>query len=197
VLIQVVCIGTLPDLASSQRPLADAAARFMGRSGATIISAGIVISIAGNLHITLLSASRIPFAMGQNGELPRFLGATNARFHTPHWAILCTAAVMLGLALSGTFIYALTISTLARLMIYITTCAALPVLRRKEGAPQAWLRVPGGLAIAVAAILLGVWLLSNSTWREARDTAIAGALGLVIFALSKRQRLGDGLDTME
>jgi amino acid transporter len=182
-LIQIVCIATLPDLASSQRPLADAANRFLGRAGASLISAGIVVSIVGNLHITILSASRIPFAMGERGELPRFLGATHTRFCTPHYAILFTGAIMLALALSGTFIYALTISTIARITIYMTTCAALPVLRRKAG--RAPLAVPGGAAIAVAAILLAAWLLSNSTWREARDTAIAAALGLIIFAVSK------------
>jgi APA family basic amino acid/polyamine antiporter len=191
VLIQVVCIGTLPELANSQRPLADAATRFLGRSGAAIISAGIVISIAGNLHITPLSASRIPFAMGQHGEMPQFLGNTHTRFQTPHYSILFTGAVMLGLALSGTFIYALTISTLARLMIYMTTCAALPVLRCKPDAPRALLLVPGGVTIAVAAILLAAWLLSNSTRREARDTAIAAVLGFVVFALSKAQRRAD------
>jgi APA family basic amino acid/polyamine antiporter len=181
-LIQIVCIGTLPELVNSQRPLADAANRFMGHAGAAVISAGIVISIAGNLHITILSASRIPFAMGERWELPRFLAATHPRFHTPHYAILFTGAIMLALAISGTFIYALTISTLARIMIYMTTCAALPVLRRKACAP---LEVPGGVAIAIAAILLAAWLLSNSTWREARDTAIAAALGFIIFAVSK------------
>jgi len=184
-LIQIVCIGTLPELASSQRPLADAANRFWGRTGASIISAGIVISILGNLHITLLSASRIPFAMGERGELPRFLSTTHPRFHTPHFAIAFTGAVMLALALSGSFIYALTVSTIARIAIYMATCAALPVLRRKAG--RAPLQVPGGVAIAAAAILLAVWLLSNSTWREARDTAIAASVGLMIFAVSKRR----------
>jgi len=184
ILVQVVCIGTLPELASSQRPLADAASRFLG-AGASIISAGIVLSIAANLHITLLSASRIPFAMGERGEMPRFLGRTHPRFRTPHLAILFTGAVMMTLALSGTFIYALTISTLARLTIYVTTCAALPVLRRKAGTPAAKFRVPGGVAIAAAAILLACWLLSNSTWREARDTAIAAVAGMVILALSR------------
>jgi APA family basic amino acid/polyamine antiporter len=185
-LIQIVCIGTLPELASSPRPLADAAGRFLGRAGAVIISAGIVISITGNLHITLLSASRIPFAMAERGEMPRFLGVTHPRFQTPHLAILATGAVMLILTLSGTFIYGVTISTLARLMIYMTTCAALPVLRRKAGAAQ--LPVPGGVIIAAAAVLLGCWLLSNSTWREARDTAIAATAGFAIFAASKSRR---------
>jgi basic amino acid/polyamine antiporter, APA family len=188
VLIQVACIGTLPGLANSARPLADAANRMLGGAAASAISAGIVVSIAGNLHITLLSASRIPFAMGARGELPRFLGATHARFRTPHYAILLTGAVMLTLAILGTFIYGVTISTLARMMIYITTCAALPFLRKKAGAPKALLEVPGGIAIAIAAIALAVWLLSSSTFPEARDTAIAAALGLLIFAVSNAAR---------
>ncbi len=190
-LIQVVCIGTLPDLANSPRPLADAASRFLGHSGAAIISAAIIVSIAGNLNITLLAASRIPFAMAEHGEMPRFLGRTHTRFRTPHYSILFTGAVMLAMAISGTFIYALTISTLARLMIYSTTCAALPVLRRQPDAPRALLLIPGGVTIAVAAILLAAWLLSNSSWREARDTAIAAALGFGIFALSKARRKAD------
>ena len=115
------------------------------------------------------------------------------RFRTPHYAILLTGTVMLALALSGTFIYALTISTLARLAIYITTCAALPVLRRKPEAPRAMWQVPGGTGIAGAAVLLGLWLLSNSTWHEARDTAIAAAVGLAVFAASKARRAANPL----
>jgi len=191
-LIQVVCIGTLPDLAASQRPVADAASRVLGRAGAVFITAGIVISIAGNLHVTLLSASRIPFAMGQRGELPRWLGATHPRFQTPHLSILFTGCVVLVLALSGTFVYAVTVSTLARLVIYIGTCAALVVLRRQKSAPQALLQLPGGVLIPGAAILLALWLMSSNTWREVRDTSIAAALGFAILAISKqRQRPAD------
>src|SRR5262249_47358930 len=157
-LIQIVCIGTLPDLAHSQRPIADAATRFLGHAGASIISAGIVISIFGNLHITLLSAARVPFAMADCGQAPRFLGVTHPRFPTPLSAFVLPAAVVLIMALSGTFIYAATISTLARLVGYMATCAALPVLRRKKDLPAAGIRIPGGVALASAAVLLSLWL---------------------------------------
>jgi APA family basic amino acid/polyamine antiporter len=177
-LIQVVCIGTLPGLAGSQRPVADAARAVLGPAGASFVTAGIVISIAGNLHVTLLSASRIPYSMAGRGEVPGFLGATHPRFQTPHFAILFTAGVMLAMALSGTFIYAVTVSTLARLTIYIGTCAALPVLRRRAGLSGGWL-VPG------LAITLAVWLMSNSTLREAWHTGIAAAIGFAVFFISK------------
>lgn len=185
ILIQIVCIGTLPGVSASDRPLADAASRFLGRPGAAIISAGAVISIAGNLNVVLLSASRLPFAMAGRGELPRFLAAVNHRFHTPHASIILTAMLMGALTLSGTFLYAVTISTIARLVIYGTTCGALPVLRRRDAASAAF-RAPVGLALSLAVLVLASWLLLNTTWREARDTGVAAGIGLVVYALSRR-----------
>jgi hypothetical protein len=41
-------------------------------------------------------------------------------------------------------------------------------------------------------MMLGVWLLSNSTLREARDTLIAVSAGLTIYALN-RQSFGQRL----
>jgi APA family basic amino acid/polyamine antiporter len=180
VLIQLVCIGTLPELAASERPLADASRRVIGTMGGALISAGAVISITGNLGIIMLGGSRVPFAMAEQGQLPRLLARTHARFHTPHMAILLTAAIMLALTLSGSFIAALTISTIARLVAYGVTCAALPMLRRKPDAPPAMFKAPAGLAVTVAALALTVWLLSNSTGKEARHAAIAAAIGLLI-----------------
>jgi len=65
ILVQVVCVGTFPELAQSQKPLADAGMRFMGAAGGAIISAGAIISITGNLNILVLSGSRVPFAMAE------------------------------------------------------------------------------------------------------------------------------------
>jgi APA family basic amino acid/polyamine antiporter len=185
ILIQIVCIGTLPGLSASDRPLADAARRFLGQPGAAIISVGAVISIAGNLNVVMLSASRLPFAMAARGELPGVLAVVNKRFRTPHAAILLTSTLMVALTLSGTFLYAVTISTLARLLIYASTCAALPVLRRRAAALPATFQAPAGTAVSFAVLLLSVWLLWNSTWREGRDTAIAGAIGLVVYHLCR------------
>jgi len=186
ILIQLVCIGTLPGLSASDRPLADAANRFLGRSGAAIISVGAVISIAANLNVVVLSASRLPFAMAERGEVPRFLGAVGKRFHTPHFAILLTSALMGALTLSGTLLYAVTISTIARLLIYAATCAALPALRMRAGVPSSTFRIAAGMPVSIAALLLILWLLSNSTWREARDTAIATGIGFIVYVVCRR-----------
>ena len=179
--IQVVSIGTLPSLSGRQRPLADAALAFMGSGGAVLMTVGIVVSLAGNLNILMLSASRILFAAAEHGQLPAPLATVHPRFRTPMVAVLATAAIMLTLTLSGKFLWLLTISTVARLFTYMATAGALPILRRRADAKPTSFRLPGGPAIAAAAILLLVWLASNATLREARDTAIAAGVGLAIF----------------
>lgn len=181
ILVQVVCVGTLPGLGQSQKPLADAAAHFLGTGGAAIISAGAVISITGNLNILLLSGSRLTFAMSEQKQLPELIGAIHRRFFTPYVSILLTAALMLFLTLKSSFVQALTISTLARLVTYAATCLALPLFRRRTDMPPAAFHLPGGTVIAVLSLLLIVWLLAHSTFREAQATAIAAAVGLFIY----------------
>src|SRR5215510_1466847 len=181
ILIQVVCIGTLPELAKSSKPLADAGQKFMGTAGGALISAGAIISIAGNLNILLLAGSRLIFAFGEQQQLPAFVARVHPRFFTPHIAIILTAALMLVLTLNTSFVAAVTISVIARLAAYALTCAALPVLRRRKDAPPAMFTVPGGPVIAVAALILSAWLLLHSTRREAIQAAVAAALGLLIY----------------
>jgi len=182
ILIQVVCMGTLPGLGTSTKPLADAGQRFMGTAGAALISAGAMISIAGNLNVLVLSGSRIPFAFAEREQLPTIFARVHQKFFTPYISIVITAAVMLVLTLKSSFVAALTISAIARLVTYAATCAALPVLRRKADTPKALFRLPGGSWIAIAALLLSGWLLLNSTLREGIQAAIAAAVGIAIYA---------------
>src|SRR5215813_1526968 len=180
VLIQIVCIGTLPALASSGKPLADAAQNFMGTTGAAIISIGAIVSIAGNLNILVLSGSRLTFAFGENQQLPSFLAVIHRRFYTPYISIFLTAALMLVLTLKSSFVAAVTISAIARLVTYAVTCAALPILRRRIEAPKALFHTPGGTIIAIASLIIAAWLLIHSTWNEAIAAVVAAAIGLVI-----------------
>ena len=182
ILIQIVCIGTLPELANSTRPLADASSRFWGAAGGAIISAGVIVSIIGNLNVLVLAGSRLPFAMSEGGGLPRVVSATHSRFHTPYVAIMITAAVMLALTLPSNFYKQVNLSVIARLLSYGLTCAALLVLRRKSDAPAPLFKAPAGVAVAVTALVLSAWLLSNSTSADARDSAIAAVVGVLIYA---------------
>jgi amino acid transporter len=184
-LIQVVCIGTLPGLAGSKRPLADAAAAFSGPVGAAVMAAGLVVSLAGNLNVLVLSASRILFAMGEQGDLPAPLARLHPRFRTPVAAVIWTSAAMLVLTLSGTYVYLVTVSTLSRLVAYLVTCGSVPRLRRQAEAPVALFATPGGVPMALLGVVVCLWLFSSSTWLEARDTMLATAFGFVLFGVTR------------
>jgi amino acid transporter len=150
--------------------------------------AGVLISLAGNLNIIALSASRILFAMAENKDLPAALASIHPRSRTPVPAILLTSAAMLALTLSGTFVYLITVSTLSRLVAYLATCGALPVLRRQLSAPPPVFLLRAGVPIACAGAAVCLWLLSNSTPREARDTAFAAAAGLGLHWLHRARQ---------
>ena len=67
----------------------------------------------------------------------------------------------------------------ARLCTYITTAAAVLVLRRRGAGSGAWL--PGGPAIPVAALALSIALLASATWRNLAAAAVALAAGAVVY----------------
>lgn len=182
-LIQVVCIGTLPELANSERPLVDASRQFFGAAGASLISVGALLSVTGTLNSSMLAGPRILFAMAEQQQMPQFLAATHQRFRTPHIAILISAVVVLVLTLQGTFMSALTISTVIRLLAYIATCIALPILRFRTDVPMPRFSAPAGVAIAVAATLLSIWLLSFSPLKDLYVAGLAAWLGLPLFFL--------------
>ena len=188
VLIQLVCIGTLPELATSQRPLAEAASRVIGPAGAAVIVAGALISVTGTMNAVVLTTPRLLYAMAEQGDLPSALAVTHARYRTPYVAIFISAAAMLVFTLSSTFLTALTISTISRLLTYGAACVAVAMLRRRADIEPATFVLPGGLAIPVAAVALTGWLLSNSSRAELIAVAGATVFGWLVYVLARRLR---------
>jgi amino acid transporter len=185
--VQAVCIGIVPELARSERPLSDAASQIIGPAGAVFMAAAALVSIGGILNAIIFATSRVLFAMADNGELPRVLSQTHARFRTPAAAIIVTAAAAGVVAEFSTFISALTISTIVRLVAYMATCVALPALRRRSDVPAAAFSTPAGWLVSAGAIALGLWLLSNTAWAELRLGVIAVIVGMVIYLVCARR----------
>ena len=182
IFIQVVAIGTLPELAGSKRPLADAAANFLGPFGATFIAIGALVSILGNLNGGFLASSRLPFAMAEQRELPALIAKTHARFKTPYVSILLTSAVILVLTIQTSFYKAVAIAVITRLLVYATTCLALPVFRRRKDAPKAEFNAPLGIVAATLSLGLIGWLLLQVKFEEQGvPVLIVAGIGIIIY----------------
>jgi len=192
ILLQVVAIATVPDLAESEKPLADAAGAMMGSFGSVLIGIGAIVSILGNLNGGLLASSRIPFAMAENRELPKILASTHHRFHTPWISLFLTGVITIALTVYSNFITALTLATITRLLVYAVTCASLPVFRSRKDAPESGFKAPIGVVLSVLSLLLIGWLLSNVDFKkEGRAMLVAVALGGVVFLGSRIFRSPD------
>jgi amino acid transporter len=189
--VQAVCIATVSELAHAQRPLTDAASRVFGGAGASVVALAALVSIGGILNAILFATPRLLFAMAGNGELPDVFARTHARYRTPVAAILATTIVAAIVALFSTFISALTISTIVRLLAYMATCAALPALRRRGDVPSPSFVVAFGALVAASAIALSVWLVSNSAWNELGAAAlfVAGGIALYFACTAGRARM--------
>jgi APA family basic amino acid/polyamine antiporter len=198
ILVQVVSIGTLPNLAASERPLADAANLFMGPVGAAIIVAGALISILGNLNVGVLGASRILYAMGERKQLPAAVASTHERFRTPWLAICINGLIVFVLTLQASFLTAVALATITRLLVYATTCASLIVFRRRGDMPPAPFLAPFGVAAAVLSLALIAWLLTNVDFKkEGIPIIIAALVGLVLFLISRALAKGRKPDDLE
>ena len=190
-LIQLVCVGTLPGLAASERPLADAGARIAGPLGGAVIALGAVISTSGGLHATLITGPRMLYAMSLRQQLPVWFAYTLARLHTPHVAIVVTAAAGLALALTGTFVHLATLSVIARLSAYVATALGLLAFRRRADVPPAAFRLRAAGLVVALTIAVCAWLVTTSAARELRDVAIATAVGLALYGLTAWARRAD------
>jgi amino acid transporter len=118
------------------------------------------MSVYGYLTAQLLHTPRLAFALGENGDFPRFFARIHPRYQTPHISILAFAGIVWGLAAAGSFTWNVFISSVGRLFIYGFTCAALPVLRRKYPNARAY-RLPAGNLFAALGVLFVVLLASR------------------------------------
>jgi APA family basic amino acid/polyamine antiporter len=153
VAIQVVALGILgPSLAHSTVPLADAMAR-VSPMLQLLMLAGAAVSMFGWLGSDLLGSPRIVFAFARDGVLPRALARVDPRSQAPRVAILCYAALAIGLALTGTFAELAILSTLSLAPLYIAACLAAFFLARR-GVAQAG--TPLGFRWLRAAVVTGI-----------------------------------------
>jgi len=183
VLIQIVAQGTVPQLATASAPLASAAQRFLGVTGAAIVTAGAVLSTTATNGAVVLVGSRILYAMADGGQLPAPLARVHPRYRTPHVSLIVFALAAWTLAMYSNFAQLAAVSAIARLLFYLSTCLAVPVLRRKMADASRQFTVPGGVLIPITAAVICLWLLSGSTKAQATVGGVALLLGAGIYGL--------------
>ena len=142
-----------------------------------LIVLGGMMSAFGMFNALVMSYSRLPLAMAQDGMLPKIFGRTHAKTGAP-WVAIVVLATGWALCLGLGFERLVTVDIIlygASLMLEFVT---LVVLRIREPELQREFRVPGGLT---GAFLIGVFpfLLLVLALVESGNQTILGINGLL------------------
>ncbi|MFC3550798.1 APC family permease [Lysobacter cavernae] len=182
--LQVVCQGMLgAALPGSDAPLADAAGAVWGPArGVLLVTA--CVSMLGFLMGNLFSSSRLLFALGRDGFLPRPFARVDAKYRVPQLGLFAHAGIAIVLAVAGSFEALALISGGAICLVFAAVAVAAwraqAIDLRGHGAP---LVLPGGALVPVVAVLAMVAILTTLTEREWLAIAASLTALVVVYAV--------------
>ena len=155
-----------------------AAAGFLGTSGTVLLSAAFFISAMGALNGSILTSSRIPYAMATENMMPKFLAAVHPRTHVPVRSVLIQGGWAAVLAVSGTFDQITDYVVFAGWVFYALASISLIIFRfRMPDAPRGY-RVLAYPWLPLAFAVVAVALLVNTLMTSPKESII----GLVFIA---------------
>ena len=166
-------------VAVSERPASDAVALVLGHAGASLVSAGMAISMLVTLNGTIMSGARVPFATARDGYFFRAIAQVHPRFHTPSIAIVvqCALAIVL-LLLGGSFRQFFSLAIFAEWMFYMIAGSTVFVFRRREPNAERPYRVPGYPVVPAVFVLVSAALLYY-TFTDNLQSSAGGCLAIL------------------
>ncbi len=183
ILIQVVSLGTLPGLSADTTPLASAELRFLRPAGGTTLMLGAFLSTKGTISAAILVGSRTLYALAKGGQLPDALGRIRPRYLTPYISVALFGLFAWAVASYSEFAQLAALSAIARVIYYVPTCLAVPVLRRRmpPSLAQAGFTIPGRSTVPALAILICIWLLMGTSRSQLTVGVTALLVGAVVY----------------
>ena len=143
-----------------------------GLLGGPLLQIGVVlggmISAFGMFNALVMSYSRLPLAMAQDGMLPSIFGKLQRRSRAP-WVAIVACAIGWALCLGLGFARLVTLDILLYGFSLMLEFAALAVLRFREPNLPRPFRVPGGLFGAIAVGIPPMLLLGFSIVRSEHE----------------------------
>jgi APA family basic amino acid/polyamine antiporter len=190
-LTQVAVMTALPDgiAAASPRPVAAAVEAIWGEAAGRGVAALVVVSTFGSILGTVLTVSRLGFAMARGGAFLSGMAALHPRWGTPARATGALTLAAVAYVVLGSFRNIIALFTFSVWIFYGVTAVALLILRRRGvGEPVAWRAplgwVPPAVVLAVGAGMT-VQLVADDPLRALAGSAVLAA-GFPVYALIAR-----------
>ncbi len=162
ILVALVAVGAQPagDFEGQEAGLAAILERVTGQAWpGTLLAAGAVISIFSVTLVTIYGQTRILFAIGRDGMLPRFFRTVNPRTRTPvgNTVVVAAAVALLAGLLPIDFLAEMT--SIGTLVAFTVVSIGVIVLRRTAPDLPRGFKVPGYPVVPVLSILGCIWII--------------------------------------
>ena len=174
----------------------DAARIIVGPALGLAVVLGGMINGAGMFNPLMMSYTRVPYAMAEDGLMPRMFLRINRR-GTPWVSILFCAAIW-ALALRFSFERLISIDLVLYGAALLLEFVALAVLRHREPNLARPFRVPGGMAGAIAIGVCPALLIAFALWAARAEqvlglpallfAALVGVTGVVVYTVAEAVR---------
>jgi len=181
-------------IAASPRPASDAIGLILGPIGASIVSAGMALSMLVTLNGTIMSGARVPFAVARDRYFFSALAEVHPRFHTPSFAIIVQAVLaILLLLVGGNFRQLFSLAIFAEWLFYMIAGSSIFVFRHHEPNARRPYRVHGyplvpALFVLVSAALLYYTFTDNLLNSGLGSLVILAGIPIFFYFSGKRSR---------
>jgi basic amino acid/polyamine antiporter, APA family len=182
-LANIAYLAVLPveQIRQSKLVAADVAQRLMGATGVAFVATAVMVSTFGTLNGSVMTGSRILFAMAADGLLFKPIAIVHKRFHTPGVAIALEAALGVVFVLLGTFEQLADTFVTAIVPFYALAVAAVFVFRRRGYHPP--FRVPGYPVVPAIFIVATILLLGNAIIDPSSRVPTLGVLAVILLGI--------------
>jgi len=179
-------------VAASERPASDAVSLVLGHAGASLVSAGMALSMLVTLNGTIMSGARVPFAMARDGYFFKSIAEVHPRFRTPSMAIVVQCALAIGLLLlGGSFRQFFSLAIFAEWLFYMIAGSTVFVFRHREPQAERPYRVFGYPVVPAVFIVVSAVLLYYTFTDNLRNSMAGTAViltGIPVFYFFARRR---------
>jgi APA family basic amino acid/polyamine antiporter len=176
---------------AAPRLAADMMSALHGSGAAKLVSIAVLISILAALNGSILSGSRVPYAMARDGYFVKALAKVDARYKTPGNSMITLCVWSCVVVLSGWFDQLYTFVIFGSWILYGMTAASVFVLRKKRPNLHRPYRVIGYPFLPASFVLVAILLIINTLMKYPRESLLGlglMALGIPIYLYYRGRR---------
>ena len=182
---------TPTEVAHSDQVAASMMARIHGSLAARGITIAVLISMFAALNGSVLSGSRVPYAMARDGLFVRAIGVVHPKFKTPSNSMVALCLWSCVIILSGWFEQLYNFVIFGSWILYMMTAASVFILRRKRPDMVRPYRVVGYPVVPALFVVAASILLVSTLIHSPRESIMGLGimlLGVPIYFHYRRQR---------